>query len=441
MEEKMRNAIRKALESGAMKYAIYPFGVQARIFKWILNNEFGIEEALIIDNGKCEESGIKRFEQIEPSFWRDCVVFLVSDHSEIFFQLRSQALRYVPCDHILDVLLNEWVSGDAMQKIFEGEGKVKVFFNPLSRQFQDRTVETLGNNTGNIVYVESMREQLGYDIEAQLTTEWMREKLGRKNVISIMPASNFVAEYAVWCENLIPILEDTDIQFTFAGLGAQAAFDETPKDVIAKLTHRQKYFFKLVSEHAEQIGVRGEFTAECLNVMGIRNVEIIGCPSFFQYKDKYPLLASPTAGKILYTADNSKKDIHALAGSEGTVISQTHEDGQKKKEIIFYDFKQWNDFIDKSKFTFAFGSRFHGNMMALRNGIPTLWIAHDWRTLELAQYLGLPYILYKECFKKVKSVEELFEFCDYSQVYKRYPSLNRTYCEFIRRNFDENFRK
>lgn len=80
-------------------------------------------------------------------------------------------------------------------------------------------------------------------------------------------------------------------------------------------------------------------------------------------------------------------------------------------------------------------------MMALRNGIPTLWIAHDWRTLELAQYLGLPYILYKECFKKVKSVEELFEFCDYSQVYKRYPSLNRTYCEFIRRNFDENFRK
>lgn len=38
MEEKMRNAIRKALESGAMKYAIYPFGVQARIFKWILNN-------------------------------------------------------------------------------------------------------------------------------------------------------------------------------------------------------------------------------------------------------------------------------------------------------------------------------------------------------------------------------------------------------------------
>ncbi len=38
-------------------------------------------------------------------------------------------------------------------------------------------------------------------------------------------------------------------------------------------------------------------------------------------------------------------------------------------------------------------------------------------------------------------MEELLEYCDYGEVYRKYPGLERTYRNFIRKNFDENFRK
>lgn len=443
MEEKIRNAIRKAIAEERKNFVIYPFGEQGRVFKHILNSEFDIREVLIIDNGKKDQDdNIKCFEEIDPNFWMDCVIFIVSDHREIYFELRSQVLQYVPKENVLDVLTNEWGTIDVMQ-LSQNKDRVKVFFNPSLRFHHENTVEALGNNTGNLVYIEAAREQLNYDIEARFTKEWVNSSLGRKNIISLMPASNFVSENTVWCKRMIPILEKTDMQFTFVGLGAQAALDETPKSVVMRLSDRQKYVFKLVSERALSIGVRGEFTAECLAEMGIKNVEVIGCPSFYQYIGQYPILAAPTGERILYTADKSKKKIYELAEqSSSNLICQNHEDCLGGEETIFYDFKEWNDYIKNSKFTFAFGSRFHGNMMALRNGIPTLWIVHDWRTLELVQTMGLPHInYYDEKFRKIKYLEELFEYCDYSEVYKRYPQLNKKYCNFMRKNFDENFRK
>ena len=305
-------------------------------------------------------------------------------------------------------------------------------------------MEELGNNTGNLVYIEAMREQLNYDIEAWLSEEWTRDKLGGRNITSIMPASNFVDSHTIWYEDFIPLLEKTNMRFTFAGLGAQAAFNETPRDVVAKLSDRQKYFFHLVSEHAAQIGVRGEFTAECLKEIGITNVEVIGCPSFYQYNEQYPVLEEPSLEKVLYTADRKRKEIYTLARqTDSRLICQVGEDCiYAKDHVLFYDFREWNDYICNSKFTFAFGSRFHGNMMALRNKVPTLWLVHDWRTLELVQYLGLPYLNYYDSkVKKIKYLEELLEHCDYSKVYERYPQLNKKYCNFIRKNFDNNFRQ
>ena len=150
----------------------------------------------------------------------------------------------------------------------------------------------------------------------------------------------------------------------------------------------------------------------------------------------------PKADRILYTADRTKRAIYDLAKQPNCqLICQNYEDTQGVP-TIFYTAAEWNQYICDSHFSFAFGSRFHGNMMALRNKIPALWLVHDWRTLELVQYLGLPYInYYSDKFRKMKYIEELFEYCDYSEVYRRYPKLYRQYCDFIRKNFDENFRR
>ena len=63
-----------------------------------------------------------------------------------------------------------------------------------------------------------------------------------------------------------------------------------------------------MSERTNTIGVRGAFTAECLDLMGIHNYRIIGCPSMFvNLNGILPSIGRPTCGKyqITITPGNS----------------------------------------------------------------------------------------------------------------------------------------
>ena len=44
---------------------------------------------------------------------------------------------------------------------------------------------------------------------------------------------------------------------------------------------------------------------------------------------------------------------------------------------MFYTRDKWTEFLNKENIQFSIGSRFHGNMMAFSNGIPAMWIVHD----------------------------------------------------------------
>lgn len=110
------------------------------------------------------------------------------------------------------------------------------------------SIEEVGGNTGNLVFIQAIKESIAFDEEAYLSSQWTRENKGKADIVSIMPASNFLSENAKWTENYIPILEQTDMKFTFVGLGVQASLQETPKTIIDKLSERQKYLYKLVRE-------------------------------------------------------------------------------------------------------------------------------------------------------------------------------------------------
>ena len=87
----------------------------------------------------------------------------------------------------------------------------------------------------------------------------------------------------------------------------------------------------------------------------------------------------------------------------------------KKMSQVFWNIDSWNKFYKKENITFAFGTRFHGNMEAFRYGVPALWITHDSRTEELTNYLHLSSIKLSEAIK-AKNLEELIEYCDYTDL-------------------------
>ena len=291
-----------------------------------------------------------------------------------------------------------------------------------------RKLELLGDNTGNLLYVAELKKQIDYDTET-----WLGDSRFETDEFSagIIPTSNMLRKYhdgvVIWAE----LIEKSMFPVTLAGLGAQSFYDcRTPKAVVEQLSEEVKNAFRKIAYQTCSIGIRGEFTAACLELIGIRNYRIIGCPSFYQNLDgtidKRP---SPSLRKVVMNVQDARSisgkviDMGMERGGEVEWIMQSDIEGADvlfehvpvgadlmkkfqgikhsaselgaymiKHAHMFFDLKSWQTYLKESKFTFSYGMRFHGNMMSYLCGIPALWIVHDSRTRELVETLKLPHI-------------------------------------------------
>lgn len=101
---------------------------------------------------------------------------------------------------------------------------------------------------------------------------------------------------------------------------------------------------------------------------------------------------------------------------------------------MFFDIQQWEQYLINNEFGFGVGGRFHGNLMTMLQGIPSLWLVHDSRTSELTEVLKLPRLKMEE-LENIKSVQELKGYCVYNgEFYKNRCNLNRDYNQFLRVN-------
>ncbi|WND03186.1 polysaccharide pyruvyl transferase family protein [Temperatibacter marinus] len=253
----------------------------------------------------------------------------------------------------------------------------------------------------------------------------------------VMAASNLLRPNAYF--NIYEkLLSATTLPITVMGLGAQAA--EMSDEIV--LTPTTERFVKMVSERSYKIGVRGAYTASILEKLSIHNIEITGCPTLYVNraedcdfnipKDKPLRLAlSTTHDNHDYRQYDQALDLYRkmfkyLLNAHSYHILQTHtidaqlaahatlsqndlmatkklygldslEDADQLVSLskVFYTYQQWSDFL-KCHIDLAFGTRLHGNLMAITNGIPALFIAHDTRLLEICDYFSLPHLTLEE---------------------------------------------
>ena len=358
---------------------------------------------------------------------------------------------------------------------YDIEGYNTVLVNPiisagkdLNKNISEKIADT-GSNTGNLLFAEGIKEQIHYEQEL-----WVLDKIDSniKKPVAIMPSANFIINGSDnWILNCKRFLENNNCPITLAGLGAQSSKElNTPGKLVEALAPAKKEYFKLVSERAVTIGIRGEFTAECLELMGIKNYRIIGCPSFYKHLGgRYPRLHRPslestqmtvTTGTVLESRilemGMKLKSIWLMqmmtempkSAFEDETISpiwverrfpelsyslEEYSKYLKEQSRIFFRLNDWNQYYKQENIKFAYGSRFHGNMAAIRNGVPALWIVHDSRTAELVETLHLPHIAIEK-FGEIKDAEEMLEYCDYSDMYKNYRKLCNNYVDFLEEN-------
>ena len=353
---------------------------------------------------------------------------------------------------------------------------IRAHKNPFTVADADTTYRQnlIGNNTGNLVFSQAVYRLLsagGTDLETSgLARSHPRVINSRFDHVVIPLANAFRASYLDTLDALSNLIEQLTIPVTVLGVGSQASLDGVSKgaDRVKPATTR---FLRAVLNRSPSIGVRGEQTRDYVKSLGFgdEHIRVIGCPSMFMYgpdlhvEKKVESLSfdSPIAlnvspyvpqmgpislyaaehfPRLMYMAQNMQtlelmlygsypkgKKMNALAAS-GAPITLDHPLIRSDRVRFFLDPKTWFEHL--SQYDFSFGTRIHGNIAALLSGTPALLLAHDSRTLELAEYHEIPH-------RTITSIEadadaiSLYAESDWDALNKAHPDRWDTFSAFL----------
>lgn len=321
----------------------------------------------------------------------------------------------------------------------------------------EQKLVAVGGNTGNHAYLYSLKETFGaeyidyseldYDLKNDSTDIYIVGNM------SWLLENKEVPEYI---SQAFYKIRENGKKFIPISLGLQTYYDNYDFKF-------HKNTLKLLNDISEQciLGCRGEFTAKVLMKNGIKNVMAIGCPSFYKIKNsEFKIEVHKKIVKNMATGitpyENKKvslkkikdfidyaqnNNIDFIEQSDYTWVRRMNEKYPKNSSklnkyidengYIFYSYKKWNEYA--KTLDFSFGGRFHGNVIPLFKGVPSLFITIDARTKEMCDFFKLPYIDILE-FDMKKSPQEYYDSLDYTEFNNRYPEVNRIYQEFCELN-------
>jgi polysaccharide pyruvyl transferase WcaK-like protein len=282
-------------------------------------------------------------------------------------------------------------------------------------------------------------------------------------------------------ERAVEVLKKLKIPVIAWGIGAQA-----PVKGKLELSEETKTILRLMAGSSTSIGVRGAYSAQVLWDLGIKNVRIVGCPTAFRRNNPEleiklpPLDTLKTVGITLrrevsqtYAQDikqyltfhrdlvkslASRFDVVLMAQGEveeKNIVFGTPEQKEKAfaalkanpwvkdwyldetmeklhRERLFYSdvVASYEDLVQHKDM--VLGYRLHGNLMALANGVPSIYFTYDSRTVEFAETYQIPNF---DVFSgKTFSLEEYWDQSLFDKFNRAYRFMYREMHQFLTEN-------
>lgn len=336
-------------------------------------------------------------------------------------------------------------------------------------------------NTGDITVYDSTLKLLNYGRSARINIDLpvdhaLASQLNELYDYIVLRASNYIHEemgwgyFADWLDAIrLPVL--------CLGVGAQAATRR--QIVLPPLANR---VWHTIAERSPSIGVRGEFTASVLEDNGIRNLDIVGCPSIFrscnpnlQLRHKLPSdirrvgfsLRRETGGN--YSADVASfldtqkrlllrlnaifdlvltvhgeieekiyyyNDVTRLGSARQTLRDVGWFDPDNEDELeaiyalrLFFSpvVSYYDDLVKELDCTL--GYRVHGVLPALAVGTPSVLLRYDERSAELAKTLRVPMLEPEEAL--MEDIGNIFHPDRFSEFEANYPKAYEVMKSFL----------
>ena len=336
-----------------------------------------------------------------------------------------------------------------------------------------------GGNTGNFAFVFALHQLLSPDVDV-VSWEANPEMVKEKYDAVVFACANQLGPHTDlgWLADRLVAM---DRPIVAIGLGAQTLDTTQPIEV----TDGTRRWLDVIADQAPSaapnIGVRGAYTLSQVQRLGHgAKAVIVGCPSNFI--NSTPSLGQTIAQKLcggnieriavpaglhlwpglqrveehlanlvescsgLYVAQ-SELDMIRLARDEPDAVAPDVLEKSRlyvRPKLATAEFVRWMrrygmTYIDATswidamrKFDFVVGPRFHGVMLAVQAGVPGGVIAHDSRTFELCQTMGIPVRHYSELKENfsIQDLKSMFPF-DGAAYDQRRTALAQTMAEMF----------
>lgn len=253
-------------------------------------------------------------------------------------------------------------------------------------------------------------------------------------------------------------IKSLKIPFFCLGIGAQADINYS-LDFLKEYGDNIKLYIDTILQSGGDIALRGNFTNECLKELGYNNLFVSGCPSLFikrqnlkisnnkvEQKDFKPMFNAHLVQDLnykLYKENNNcvffdqdqylellyNPDVKNIQPKfENKVFIELFKSGKIKGDMNYIP---WQKQIIQGKFNFSYGSRMHGNIIAIQNGIPAFVKAIDSRTREISEFFGIPNSIEYNFNEKNDSLYDLYKSISYEKFNELYPIKLNAFIEFL----------
>lgn len=207
-------------------------------------------------------------------------------------------------------------------------------------------------------------------------------------------------------------------------------------------------FLKALSERSILLGVRGNFTAEVLESLGIYNTCVVGCPTMYECGPKRIIEKSdriddsdillshyiPLKTEYLHyqvCQDFQDEDVIQTIAFNRKIDYKSPKIDKilEKRYLAFSSIEDWKRTV--SHFKFIIGPRIHGAILAMNCGIPAICTNDDSRAGEMCDFMELPLI---KNLNNYKTITSLINEIDFESSNKRYPKIYQKFKDFMEIN-------
>jgi len=331
----------------------------------------------------------------------------------------------------------------------------------------------IANNTGNLLFAQSVfraiyNENTRIDCTYKVPTD--PDRINAEYDAYVIPLANaFRPSFMAYLERLTSLVEKLTIPVVVVGVGAQTDLGLSMLQGTSPVDQVASKFVAAVLKRSASIGVRGEITREYLEKLGFKDVETIGCPSMYMTGGKLDVVKKvpslqrddPIAANLTPRMPPNVADLFRRTWKsypELTYVAQDKADMElmmfgkpiltnkkgdafpnriahplllENRTRLFIDPRTWMSMMRRQML--SFGTRIHGNVIALLAGTPAVVVAHDSRTLELAQFYRIPYIKSQDVNAET-TVEELYESADFTEMVRGHEDRFRNFVAFLEKN-------